>query len=117
MDESILTTIKKMLNITAECTSFDTNIIVLINAQFATLNQLGVGPEEGFSISDSSAVWTDFISDLRKYESVKTYIYCRVAPLFDGSTMSSSLADAFKRTADELEWRLKTQAEDDSALK
>ena len=61
--ESILTSIKKLLGIAEEYTQFDTDIIIHINTVFMTLQQLGIGPESGFSIADSEAVWTDFMED------------------------------------------------------
>lgn len=43
MDDSILTTIKKLLGIADMDESFDTDIIVHINTFLRRLNQLGVG--------------------------------------------------------------------------
>lgn len=55
MEESILISIKKLLGISDDYTQFDEDIIMHINTVFLNLNQLGVGPEEGFSIEDDSA--------------------------------------------------------------
>lgn len=57
--ESILTSIKKLLGIAEDYNQFDQDLIMHINSVFSILNQLGVGPSEGFSISDSFAVWDD----------------------------------------------------------
>ena len=81
--ESILTSIKKLLGITEEYDQFDPDIIMHINSVFMILTQLGVGPAEGFSIEDDTAVWTDFIQDVKKLESVKTYVYLKVKLAFD----------------------------------
>ena len=43
MEYSILNTIKKMLGLDANYTTFDTDIIVHINSALMTLTQLGVG--------------------------------------------------------------------------
>ena len=75
--DSILTSIKKLLGIAADYTHFDTDVIIHINSAFDVLNQLGVGPSEGFKIKDKSEVWTDFIEDTTKLESVKTYSMVR----------------------------------------
>ena len=48
--ESILTSIKKLLGIAEDDTSFDPDIIMHINSVFMVLRQLGVGPPEGFAI-------------------------------------------------------------------
>ena len=69
MNESILTSIKKLLGITEEYTHFDADIIMHINSVFMILMQLGIGPANGFSISDDSAVWADFLSDATWFES------------------------------------------------
>ena len=61
--DSILTSIKKMLGIAEEYEQFDADIIMHINSVFMILTQLGVGPSEGFSIEDDSAIWSDFIQD------------------------------------------------------
>lgn len=117
MEESILISIKKLLGITADYTHFDTDIIMHINSQFMVLNQLGVGPKEGFAIEDDSAIWSDFIEDITKYQSVKSYIYLKVRPLFDGNSLSSTLLDAMNSAANEYQWRLMVQAETDAASK
>lgn len=104
-DESILDSIKKLLGISAECTSFDTDIILHINSVLAVLNQLGAGPEEGFFIFDSSAKWSDVIDDNSRLNLVKSYIYSKVKLLFDPPA-SSSVLSALERTVSELEWRI-----------
>ena len=108
--ESILTSIKKLLGITEEYDQFDPDIIMHINSVFMILTQLGVGPAEGFSIEDDTAVWTDFIQDVKKLESVKTYIYLKVKLAFD-PPLSSAVIDSMNRLINELEWRLNVAAE------
>ena len=108
--ESILTSIKKLLGITEEYDQFDPDIIMHINSVFMILTQLGVGPAEGFSIEDDTAVWTDFIQDVKKLESVKTYIYLKVKLVFD-PPLSSAVIESMNRLVNELEWRLNVAAE------
>ena len=110
MPNSILTSIKKLLGITEGYTHFDADIIMHINSCFMILSQLGVGPEEGFAISDASAVWSDFLPAGTNLEAVKTYVYQKVKLLFD-PPQSSAVLDAMKRSVDEFEWRLNVQAE------
>ena len=52
--DSILDSIKKLLGIQPEYTSFDDDIIMHINSVFVILNQLNIGPPEGFFIVDKS---------------------------------------------------------------
>ena len=102
--ESILTSIKKLLGITDEYEHFDGDIIIHINTALFTLNQLGVGPSEGFSISDKTAVWNEFV-DTKKIEAVKTYVYLKVKLAFD-PPQSSAHIEAIKNQIAEYEWRL-----------
>lgn len=103
--ESILTSIKKLLGIEAEYEHFDPDIIMHINSVFMVLNQLGVGPSQGFSIEDDTTTWADFMSENVNIEAVKSYIYLKVKLLFD-PPLSSAAIDSIKRMIDEYEWRL-----------
>lgn len=89
---SILMSIKKLLNVDPEDQAFDTDIGMLINGEFMSLHQLGIGPAEGFSITDADTVWTDFSNDKTLIETVKTYVYMRVRLIFDPPA-SSVVAD------------------------
>lgn len=108
--ESILTSIKKLLGIAEEYVHFDPDLIMHINTVFAILTQMGVGPEEGFSIEDNTATWNDFISNKLYYEPVKSYIHLKVKLLFD-PPVSSAVMDSMNRTITELETRLYYAAE------
>ena len=73
MNNSILNDIKKLLGIMESYEHFDVDIIIHINTAFSTLTQLGVGPSEGFSITNKTETWADFIGDdYLKFQSVKT---------------------------------------------
>lgn len=110
MEESILTSIKKLLGITKECTDFDTDIIIHINTAFLNLKQIGVGPSEGFRITDADTTWEEYTQDSEKFDAVKTYIYLKVKLIFD-PPLNSSILEANKQTISELEWRLNVEAE------
>ena len=107
---SILMSIKKLLNVDPEDQAFDTDIGMLINAEFMTLHQLGIGPAEGFSIHEADTTWTDFSNDPTLIESVKSYIYMKVRLIFDPPA-SSVVTDAFNARIHELEFRMNVQAE------
>lgn len=103
--DSILLSVKKMIGIPNDYDVFDTDIILHINTVFDSLNQMGVGPEEGFSISDSSTEWSEFLTFGKNSEMVKTYMYLKVRMLFDppsNGTLSNVLSEQIK----EYEWRL-----------
>ena len=104
--ESILTSIKKLLGIAEEYEHFDDDIIMHINSVFMDLNQIGVGPSEGFSIMDEESIWSDFTEDNMLIQAVKSYMYLRVKILFDSSSMGSATLAAYERQIAQWEWRL-----------
>lgn len=108
--DSILTSVKEMLGIAEEYTHFDMVLVRHINSVFMILTQMGVGPPEGFTISDADAVWSDFVSEEENLEAVKTYVYHRVQLVFDPPA-SSTIVEATNRIINELEWRLYTASE------
>ena len=105
MEESILTSIKKLVGIPEEYTNFDMDLIIHINSALSVLNDLGVGPSEGFSISDKTATWSDFVPNHKRIETIKSYVYLKVRMLFDPPT-SSSVMEAMTRSINEFEWRI-----------
>lgn len=114
--DSILTSIKKLLGIDESYTEFDADVIMHINSVFMILRQIGVGPKNGFSISDKTSVWSDYISDMSKLEMVKSYVYMKVRLLFDPPT-NSALLESMKQLIQEAEWRLSVQVDpEDSVL-
>lgn len=111
MNDSILNDVKKLLGIMESYEHFDVDIIIHINTAFSTLTQLGIGPSDGFSITNKTETWADFIGDdYLKFQSVKTYIYLKVKMIFDPPS-NSSATEAIKSTISELEWRLNINAE------
>lgn len=102
---SILTSTKKALGIEESYEHFDPEIIMHINSVFSTLQQLGVGPDEGYAIEDKTAQWiTYFGAADPKLNSVKSYVYLKVKLLFDPPATSFALA-AFEKQTQEYEWR------------
>lgn len=106
---SILTSIKKNLNIPEEVTSFDPDILMHINTAFSKLNQMGVGPKETFMIEDKSSTWDEFHTN-KDINMVRTYVWLDVRLVFDPP--QASVLNALKETKAELEWRLNV-ADDD----
>lgn len=110
MNNSILSSVKKMLGLPEEYDAFDLDIITYINSAFTVLTQLGVGPADGFMIDDKTAIWSDFMPDMRFYQLVKSYVVLKVRLLFD-PPISSAVLECYKTQINEYEWRLKTMAE------
>lgn len=105
MVESILTSIKVLLGITEDCIDFDPVLIIHINSVFMILNQMGVGPSDGYKIDDKNNSWDEYVDPNDDLESVKTYVYLKVKMLFD-PPLSSSVMSAINQQISELEWRL-----------
>lgn len=108
--ESILTSIKKLLGITEECTDFDDDIIMHINSVFLNLKQIGIGPENGFNIINKLTTWEEYIPWSNNFEAIKIYIYLKVKLAFDPSA-SSVINENYKELIKEYEWRLNIESE------
>jgi len=108
--DSILETTKKALGLEADYDAFDSDIIMHINSVFNTLQQLGVGPEDSFFISDSEPTWAEFIGTQKNINAVKSLMYIRVRLLFD-PPQTSFLLESLEKMAQEQEWRLNVQME------
>lgn len=106
---SILNSIKKQLNVSENFSAFDSDIILLINSAFSTLTQLGIGPKNGFSITDDSPVWGDFIDDQR-LNLVMQEVYLRVRTVFDPP--AGSVLGSMENMIKELDWRLTVAGEE-----
>lgn len=102
---SILTGTKLSLGITEDNTDFDEILIVHINTVLNILTQLGVGPSDGFLISDASTQWEDLLEKSKLLDLTKTYMSMKVRMMFDPPT-SSSVAEAYNRMISELEYRI-----------
>lgn len=110
MDESILTTIKSMLNIDSNITDFDSDLIVLINSSLSTLFQLGIGEGKPFRISSSSERWEQLLDKEEYLELVKETIYLDVRIVFDPPS-SSIVMETMKEIRKENQWRIAAQVD------
>lgn len=103
--ESILTSIKKLLGIEEDYTQYDSDIVIAINSVFGILQQLGIGPINGFKIETSETTWNDYIGDDIRLEMVKSYIWYKVRLMFD-PPQNSALTSVIEKQIAELEWRM-----------
>ena len=110
ISDSILESVKKLINAEGD-EYFDTDLIIHINAIFSVLQQMGVGPEEGFSIDDNKSTWDEFTEDEPIFNMVKTYMAIRVKLFFDIASSNSYYITQLQAEADELEWRIREAAE------
>lgn len=112
MEASILTNVKKVLGIAESYTAFDEDVLMHINATFSVLQQLGIGPIEGFMVHDEDDEWEDFDAPTVQLNLVKTYVFLKVRILFDPPT-TSYLIDAATKQIDQFEWRLNVMRENE----
>lgn len=112
VEGSILEDVKKLLGIAADYSPFDPEITMHINSALSKLDQLGVGPAGGMSISDAQATWGDLIGDDHRLNMVKTFIGLSVKLAFDPPQVGFVLT-AMKEQIQEQEWRLSCVIEND----
>lgn len=111
MSASIMTSTKQILGLSESYTPFDLDVMTHINATFATLHQIGVGPDTVFQITDSTTEWSAFTVPAEQLGLVKTYVYLKVKLLFDPPTTSFHL-EAMNKQIAEFEWRLSSYREE-----
>lgn len=108
---SILKSTMKLSGISESCTHFADQIMAYINSVFFVLKQLGVGPEEGFVITDEYSEWDDFLpNDPVLREATKAYMSAKVRLQFDPPSSSSHM-EALKSIIAEYEWRANVEVE------
>ena len=114
METSILKSVRKVLGVSPDDTSFDEDLLMNINATFSTLQQLGVGPLSGFMIEGDTERWADFDVSSVLLNQVKLYVFLATKIIFDPAS-SPHAHNALKEQLDEKGWRLQVQAEDERA--
>ena len=105
MSDSVLLSIKQMLGISPEDTSFDVNVIMSINTALTILMDLGLTEVEDEIVIDEDMTWDDLLGGRTDIEYVKTYVYQKVKMIFDPPTSTAAI-DAMQRSIRELEWRI-----------
>lgn len=105
MDDSILLSMRKLICGDPYAEHFDQNLLIHINSCFSILSQLGVGPANGFFVTDASQTWSSYIGDVNELNMVRTYVTLKVKSIFD-PPMTSSVLEAMNKQIAELEWRL-----------
>ena len=111
MEQSILTSTKKILGLAEDYTAFDLDVITHINTAFSILTQLGIGPPQGFAIQDASTEWNEYLADDLRLNTVRTYMFLKVRQLFDPPA-TSYLISAVDNQIRELEWRMNVYREE-----
>lgn len=107
MEESILTSTKKILGLSEEYTVFDDQIVTFINGALSTAEEIGVSLAITY-IEDKSATWEDLTLDRNVLSMLKNYIYLKSRMLFDPPG-TSFVIDAMNQQIAELEWRMQVK--------
>lgn len=108
IEDSILLTIKKYLGIESSIKHFDPDIIMCINSTLSILTQLGVGPDDGFSITSESDTWESLIGLNHQLNMIKNYIALKTRLIFDPPTISAVLK-SYEEQIKEYEYRITCQ--------
>ena len=82
VEDSILLSIKKLLGMEPEeFDQYDVDIMLHINTVIETLNQIGVDMPDGFSVTDKTVLWSDYLNRTKYSQikgSIKSYIYMKL---------------------------------------
>ena len=105
VSDSILNSVKQFCGYRPDYDVFDSDFMMLINSDLATLCQLGIGPKAGFRVLNDSATWTQFLEGRTDLGWVQEYISIKVRLIHDPPT-SSSILKAYEEKVKELEWRI-----------
>lgn len=103
-NDNVLASVKEALGIPVSVSSFDTTLLMHINAVISILGTLGVGEGETLAVN-SDTVWTDCFEDSTELDLVKTDMYLRVRLMFDPPNTLFVL-ESINKQITEIEWRL-----------
>lgn len=109
--DSILLSIKKLNNVSADYTAFDDDFVLYINSALSDLHQVGIGSQQGFQIFDKNDLWDDFVEEDPRLNQIKTFVGLKVRLMFDPPASSFAIAMMEKQLDEQLN-RLKYAQED-----
>lgn len=113
---SILEDVREACNLNRDDSSFDGQLIPLINTQLMMAHQFGVG-YSGFTISDNTALWSGWLGSAESdLAAVKTWVGYQVLLLFDPPD-NNSLLNSYKDQIEKFEWMLREKVEEKGYVK
>lgn len=116
MEQSILKSTKRVLHLNPDDDSFDLDIIMRINSAFSDLNDLGVGPDDGFEIEDDTTEWADYlIDDPVQLNSIRNFVLLKTRLGFDPPSTGFLLTSA-ENQLKEIETRISIRRENEEWL-
>ena len=109
LGQSILADVRAICNLELEDTSFDAQLIPLINSQLMMAHQFGVG-KDGFILTELSDTWRDFLGeDGSQLAAVITWMGYSVKLLFDPPD-NASVLKSYQDQIAKMEWMLCSKA-------
>ena len=108
---SILKETKQQLGLDPDAVGFDPELILHINSVLSDFNQLGVGPDAGFAITDEDSTWEQFLGNDPRYNAAKSLLFLRVKLLFDPPQVGYVLT-SYEKMIEKAEWRLNVSREE-----
>ena len=116
MEGSILADVRSACNLEKNDTSFDNQLIPLINANIMMAHQFGVGPD-AFAITDGSATWEDWLGEhLQSLLAVKTWLGFKTLLAFDPPD-NSTVLKSYEEQIEKMEWMLREKVEEKGFVK
>lgn len=109
MDIKILTSIKKLIGLAPEDTSFDPDLLIHINSAIDILRQLGVEADTSFYV-DKDTRWDELVEDDTELRLIESYLYMKTKKWFDPPQNGTAM-DSLNTSIAELEWRINIAAE------
>lgn len=108
ISDSILSSVKKLIGIDEEDTSFDLDIMLNINAASSTLFQLGV-LEKPYTVASKDDTYNDLLPGGSEdvINQIKMYFVYKTRLGFDSSSLTGGMIETIKELVKEAEWRLK----------
>ena len=116
MTGSILADVRSACNLEADDTSFDSQLIPLINSQMMMAHQFGVG-YGGFTIDNVNASWEDWLGEAANdMAAIKTWLGFSVLLLFDPPD-NGTLLKSYQDQIAKMEWMLREKTEEKGYVK
>lgn len=117
LSDSILSSVKKLIGVNDEDTSFDLDIIFNINAAASTLYQLGV-LKKPFTVSSKKDTYDDLLPGVSEdvINQVKMYFVYKTRLGFDSASLTGTMTQTIKEMISEAEWRLRASFNPDDAF-
>lgn len=118
LSDSILNSVKKLIGINEEDTSFDLDIIFNINAAILTMYQLGI-IKKAYTITSKDDTYQMLMPDCPEeiVNQTKMYFVYKVRLGFDSSTLTANMVQVIKDLIAEAEYRMMIEFNPDNTIK